>query len=209
MVENKQKGKERCSEQGESSLMKVSKNMRVLGHVEVEDLWKLKRCLVGEMATVCSVENDDLFMMLEDLNWSCLKEIFRDVKLWSESLSMVKRTTWIEITGVPLHSWNKTTFKRLVELWGEFEAFGENLEFGLDCEKMRVLITTNLPQKINVVMDLEVGNMVYEVRINEAGFSDIVGRKHELSKMKVDNGSKQNNAESMMSEQGSCRRQGW
>ncbi|KAK8615718.1 hypothetical protein V6N13_017301 [Hibiscus sabdariffa] len=114
-------------------------------------------------------------MMLEDLNWSYLKEIFRDVKLWSESLSMVKRAMWIEIAGVPLHSWNGTTFKRLVELWGDFEAFGENLEFGLDCEKIRVLITTNLAQKINVVVDLEVGNMVYEVRINEVGFSDIVG----------------------------------
>ncbi|KAK8598656.1 hypothetical protein V6N13_094620 [Hibiscus sabdariffa] len=41
--------------------------------------------------------------------------------------------------------------------------------------------------------------MVYEVRINEVGFSDIVGRKHELSKTKVDNGSKHSSAESMMS----------
>ncbi|KAK8573650.1 hypothetical protein V6N13_009738 [Hibiscus sabdariffa] len=157
-----------CSEQGESSLMKVSKNMRVLGHVEVEDLWKLKRCLVGEMANVCSVES-----------------ISRRLHEWGLGEIKLKR-----LGGVPLQSWNETTFKRLVELWGEFEAFRENLEFGLDCEKMRVLITTNLPQKINVVVDLEVGNMVYEVRINEVGFSDIVGRQHELSKTKVDNGSK-------------------
>ncbi|KAK8585688.1 hypothetical protein V6N13_050661 [Hibiscus sabdariffa] len=64
---------------------------------------------------------------------------------------------------------------------------------------MRVLITINLAHKINVVVDLEVDNMVYEVRINEVSFSDIVGRQPELSKTKVDNGSKQNNAESMMS----------
>ncbi|KAK8549919.1 hypothetical protein V6N13_055480 [Hibiscus sabdariffa] len=138
-------------------------------------------------------------MMLEDLNWSYFKEIFRDVKLLVGVSKMVKRATWIEIAGVSLHNWNGTTCKRLVEVCGEFEAFGENLDFCLDCEKTKVLITTNLPQKINVVVDLEVGNMVYEVRINEVGFSDIVGRQHELSKTKVDNGSKQNNTESMMS----------
>ncbi|KAK8633133.1 hypothetical protein V6N13_013987 [Hibiscus sabdariffa] len=33
---------------------------RMVGHVEEDDLWKMKRCLVGEMATVCSVRNISL-----------------------------------------------------------------------------------------------------------------------------------------------------
>ncbi|KAL4333384.1 hypothetical protein GQ457_07G014110 [Hibiscus cannabinus] len=30
---------------------------KIVGFVDQEDLWKLKRCLVGEMATVCSVKS--------------------------------------------------------------------------------------------------------------------------------------------------------
>ncbi|KAL4280962.1 hypothetical protein GQ457_03G001400 [Hibiscus cannabinus] len=178
-----------CSDQGEHSSMQVKKSIRVLGHVESEDLWKLNRCLVGEMAIVCSVESIrrrlhdwglgeinvkrlggksfilsiedvDLFKMLEDLNWSYLKEIFNDVQLWSESLE-----------------------------WNYIQA----LDCNLDCEKMKVLITTNLPQKISAAVELVVGKMVYKVRINELGFSDIVS-----SKLNVDR-SKQNNAESKLS----------
>ncbi|KAL4363643.1 hypothetical protein GQ457_04G033040 [Hibiscus cannabinus] len=70
---------------------------KILGHVVDEDLWKLQRCLIGEMALVCSVqsivnrleqwglngikvhrmggkvfllsfEGEDLYIMLEDLD---------------------------------------------------------------------------------------------------------------------------------------------
>ncbi|KAK8715934.1 hypothetical protein V6N13_043258 [Hibiscus sabdariffa] len=33
-----------------------------------------------------SIDDEDLFLMLEDLQWSYLKEIFVDIKTWSESL---------------------------------------------------------------------------------------------------------------------------
>ncbi|KAK8667747.1 hypothetical protein V6N13_105228 [Hibiscus sabdariffa] len=77
---------------------------RISGHVENEELWKLRKCLVGETTTVCSVssihsrmlnwgmgeikiqrlgarsflltiQDEDLYLMLEDLDWSYLKEI--------------------------------------------------------------------------------------------------------------------------------------
>ncbi|KAK8595499.1 hypothetical protein V6N13_016866 [Hibiscus sabdariffa] len=83
---------------GDPGKQRVKKFKRLLGHVEVEDLWKMKRCLVGVMATVCNVssissrlyawslreievqrmggkrflllfEDDELFTMLEDLQW--------------------------------------------------------------------------------------------------------------------------------------------
>ncbi|KAK8661973.1 hypothetical protein V6N13_091561 [Hibiscus sabdariffa] len=84
---------------------RATQRMKVRGHVVVEELWKLQRCLIGEMSTICSVgavamrlekwglngikvhriggkvfllsfEDEDLYTMLEDLNWSYLKEIF-------------------------------------------------------------------------------------------------------------------------------------
>ncbi|KAK8602705.1 hypothetical protein V6N13_084910 [Hibiscus sabdariffa] len=101
---------------------------RITGHVENEDLWKLRRCLVGTMETICSVSSiysrltewglgeinvqrlwaksylltildEELFLMLGDVNWSYLKEIFSNVKPWSELTSYNERATWLEIRG--------------------------------------------------------------------------------------------------------------
>ncbi|KAK8626687.1 hypothetical protein V6N13_134320 [Hibiscus sabdariffa] len=62
-----------------SSMLNEGKHKKIAGHVENEDLWKYRRCLID-------------------------------------------RTIWLEVSGIPLHCWNHVTLKRLVELWGSFEA---------------------------------------------------------------------------------------
>ncbi|KAK8577080.1 hypothetical protein V6N13_122075 [Hibiscus sabdariffa] len=42
---------------GEASKPIEMKNIRILGHVEEEELWKLKQCLVGTTPSVCSVKS--------------------------------------------------------------------------------------------------------------------------------------------------------
>ncbi|KAK8597987.1 hypothetical protein V6N13_095379 [Hibiscus sabdariffa] len=174
---------------------------RISGHVEEEDLWLMKRCLVGEMATVCSVssitsrleqwglngikvhrmggkvfilsfEDDELYIMLEDLNWSYLKEIFCRVEAWSEKTSRPHRATWIEVSGLPLHCWNEVTLRRLAEFWGVVEAFGENVNRVIDCEKVTVLISTDHAKRIEESVEIEVGNVIHDVSIVELGFKD-------------------------------------
>ncbi|KAK8677029.1 hypothetical protein V6N13_142585 [Hibiscus sabdariffa] len=95
---------------------------KISGHVEEEDLWMLRRCLVREMDMICSVgsitsrlekwglngikvqrmggktfllafEDDKLYIMLEDLNWSYFKEIFCRVEEWSEKSKRPFRAT--------------------------------------------------------------------------------------------------------------------
>ncbi|KAL4331998.1 hypothetical protein GQ457_07G001640 [Hibiscus cannabinus] len=44
-------------ERGESSKNEFKGRKRITGHVETEDLWKMRRCLVGRMATVCSIRS--------------------------------------------------------------------------------------------------------------------------------------------------------
>ncbi|KAK8669319.1 hypothetical protein V6N13_106753 [Hibiscus sabdariffa] len=129
---------------GESSSLVREKKVRVSGHVEPEDWWKFKSCLIGELASVYPIENirrrlqewgmgeikvktlggtsfilaiedAELFKMLEDLDWSYLKEIFSVIKPWSQSVKHVKRATWLEITGVPIHCWNGTTYLQTVK----------------------------------------------------------------------------------------------
>ncbi|KAK8633341.1 hypothetical protein V6N13_014187 [Hibiscus sabdariffa] len=106
---------------------------KVLGHIEEADLRKLKRCLVGESSTGVSIsiiqnklikrglgdikvqrlggklyllsfEDDDLFLVLKELNWSHLKEIFSNVMPWSEDIG-----AWID-----LHGWWCREFRYIV-----------------------------------------------------------------------------------------------
>ncbi|KAK8663511.1 hypothetical protein V6N13_083327 [Hibiscus sabdariffa] len=136
-----------------SSSDKVYK--RVIGHIEEETLWKLGRCLIGTMATVCSssmveerlnkwglgeitvkslggrdflieINDPELYKLLEDLHWSYLKEVFINVEPWSESYRLRERVTWVQVSGIPLQCWNNITFNRIAEMWGYLLAMGEN-----------------------------------------------------------------------------------
>ncbi|KAK8714198.1 hypothetical protein V6N13_149392 [Hibiscus sabdariffa] len=174
---------------------------RISGHVESEDLWRLRRCLVGATETICSassihqrladwglgeinvqrlgakdflltIEDEKLFLMLEDVNWSYLKEIFKEVVPWSEKVSYCERATWIEVRGLPLHSWNSITLKKIAGLWGTFEGIGANLKHNLDCERVSVLIATKTQRKIEEVIEVEIGDIMFQVSVREVGFND-------------------------------------
>ncbi|KAK8644199.1 hypothetical protein V6N13_123512 [Hibiscus sabdariffa] len=169
---------------------------RIHGHVEEESLWKLSKSLIGTMALDCNTEevkrrlhnwglgdfvvkkmggrrfliesiDDELLNLMEKQQWSLLKEIFLEVCYWSETFKILDRTTWVEVVGIPLHCWNYLTFKRISEYWGSLVALGENLNQIQGCEKMTLLISTSQMKKIEEVMEIEVGNEVYSVRVFE------------------------------------------
>ncbi|KAK8682068.1 hypothetical protein V6N13_054465 [Hibiscus sabdariffa] len=136
---------------------------------------------MGARSFLLMIEDEELFLMLEDLEWSYLKEIFSDIKLWSESVSYSERATWLEVTGLPLHSSNAVTLKKIAGLWGNFEALGVNANHSRNCEKARFLISTSQVSKIQEVIKLEVGDKFFNVGVIEIGFSDqsdsLLGKK--------------------------------
>ncbi|KAK8615660.1 hypothetical protein V6N13_017243 [Hibiscus sabdariffa] len=127
---------------------------------------------MGGKTYLLTIDDEDLFIMLEDVNWSYLKEIFEEVMPWSENVVQVERATWLEISGLPLYCWNHITIKRIAELWGTFEASGENINHTKDCEKVTVLISTDYERRIEELVQVEVGEIIYRVRVLEIGFSD-------------------------------------
>ncbi|KAK8684828.1 hypothetical protein V6N13_040844 [Hibiscus sabdariffa] len=182
--------------QGTRIKRKEVASRRIQGHVEEESLWKLSRCLIGTMATDCNTEevkrrlhnwglgdlviksmggrrflidlnDDELLRLMEEQQWSLLKEVFLEVCYWSEDFKVPVRTTWVEVVGMPLHCWNYMTFKRIAECWGSLVALGENINQSQGCEKMSLLIQTNQLKKIEDIIGIEVGNEVYEARIYE------------------------------------------
>ncbi|KAK8624681.1 hypothetical protein V6N13_089570 [Hibiscus sabdariffa] len=128
---------------------------------------------MGGKTFLLSFEDEDVFIMLEDLKWAYLKEIFCNVMVWSEDMRSPNRATWIEVRGLPLHAWNGTSLKRIAELWGNFEACGENVNQRIDSEKTSILITTNHPGRIDEEIIVEVGSKSYVIHIFELGFKDV------------------------------------
>ncbi|KAK8577076.1 hypothetical protein V6N13_122071 [Hibiscus sabdariffa] len=115
---------------GEASKPIEMKNIRILGHVEEEELWKLKQCLVGTTPSVCSV-----------------KSIVDRLQSWG--LGEIKIQRLGELSGVPLHCWNHKTFRKVAKVWGTFEALGVNASHTKDCERVTMLMTTKLVTRIN------------------------------------------------------------
>ncbi|KAK8715602.1 hypothetical protein V6N13_042932 [Hibiscus sabdariffa] len=141
---------------------------------------------MGGKLFLLSIEDDDLYIMLEDVNWSYLMETFEEVSPWSENFKHIERTTWLEATGIPLHYWNYETFQRLSQLWGTLEVVGENLSMSKDCEKIMILITTDNVKEIGERVEMAVEDMVYTIRVKELGLSN--NSTCVLKKMPKENG---------------------
>ncbi|KAK8652520.1 hypothetical protein V6N13_126551 [Hibiscus sabdariffa] len=129
-----------------SSIQEKESRRKVPCYVEDETLWKLQRSLVGFIAS----ENDS-----------------RNHP-WSESFRTPKRIVWIELSGVPPHCWNHQTFKRVMNLWGELVFLGENAFQSLDLESMTLVLATKQWEKIETVIELEVGRITFLRMINES-----------------------------------------
>ncbi|KAL4313429.1 hypothetical protein GQ457_01G010340 [Hibiscus cannabinus] len=64
-------------------------------------------------------------------------------------------------------------------LWGSFEALGENDKHTMDREKVRVLIATNQVKRIKEIIDVEVGNNVFQMNRRVLPKSDMARSKTE------------------------------
>ncbi|KAK8695500.1 hypothetical protein V6N13_000658 [Hibiscus sabdariffa] len=173
---------------------------RIQGHVEEETLAKLKKSVIGLMATDCSteevmrrlhawglghlgikrlgsrhflisIEDEELLSLLEKHKWSLLKEVFLEVRWWSDSFRIQEKTMWVEVTSIPLHSWNHTTFKRIAETWGTLVALGDNLNQVSGCEKMPILSTTNQQSRVEELIEVEVGCEIFVISVSELTMS--------------------------------------
>ncbi|KAK8664952.1 hypothetical protein V6N13_084720 [Hibiscus sabdariffa] len=78
------------------------------------------------------------------------------------------------------------TLKRIVGLWGKFEALGVNADHKRECEKVTILISANQVKKIEEVMELEAGDKSVEISVVEIWFSE-VSAAEENRKLKAEN----------------------
>ncbi|KAK8712285.1 hypothetical protein V6N13_147525 [Hibiscus sabdariffa] len=107
---------------------------------------------IGAKSFLLTIEYEDLYLMLEDLEWSYVMVKDKDSR----------------IVGV----------------------LGVNANHSRDCEKVTVLISTDQDNKIEEVVEIEVGDKIFEIGVVELGFLDdtttALGKKVIADKVKCD-----------------------
>ncbi|KAK8643660.1 hypothetical protein V6N13_012943 [Hibiscus sabdariffa] len=138
---------------------------RILRYVEEEALRDVNKCLIGTMASLCSTSQ-----VLNRLQAWGLNDI--TIKFMGGQLfHLPERITWVQISGIPLHCWNPTTLKRITDTWGSLISVRENVFQTIDCEKVSILISTQQRERINEVIEDEVGREVFLVQVYKLGLN--------------------------------------
>ncbi|KAK8699655.1 hypothetical protein V6N13_115738 [Hibiscus sabdariffa] len=84
-------------EDGEPSFWNSRRKQRIAGHIEVEELWNLKRCLVGETASICSVNSVSTRLLGEiKVVWCILCIVYM---FWCDVL-VLRRGCSVSVTSV-------------------------------------------------------------------------------------------------------------
>ncbi|KAL4297388.1 hypothetical protein GQ457_12G029290 [Hibiscus cannabinus] len=114
------------------------------------------------------VESNNPENALTELKSLDMSSMHNEGKHWILGALGKLQTIWLEVSGIPLHCWNHVTLRRLAELWGSFEAVGENFNMKKDCEKVAILVCTGFVKEIEEQVEIEVG----DIRYVEIGLSD-------------------------------------
>ncbi|KAL4377449.1 hypothetical protein GQ457_02G034240 [Hibiscus cannabinus] len=126
---------------------------------------------MGGCKFLIDIMDQELFSQLQVQEWAILKEVFSEIETWTDLFHLPERITWIQVTSVPLHCWNLTTFKRIADSWGSLISLGENASQFIDCEKVTLLISTKQRERISEVIEVEVGRDCFLVQVDEFGLN--------------------------------------
>ncbi|KAK5802384.1 hypothetical protein PVK06_029973 [Gossypium arboreum] len=113
------------------------------------------------------ISDEELIELLRQTEWSYLKDFFIKIEPWLEKLKIKERVSWIEVSGVPLYCWNYETCKRVAGLWGKLASIGKNLTKVHNFEKIELLISITQLNLIDEVVSLEVGDVIFPIRLEK------------------------------------------
>ncbi|KAK8683267.1 hypothetical protein V6N13_039332 [Hibiscus sabdariffa] len=120
--------------------------------------------LSGSTYLLIFKDHDRLVSFLKD-HESVLKKWFRDVQEWSEEFSDCNRRVWISCQGIPIHAWSEETFGNIASLWGDLISIDERTTKPSSFYKTYFQILTNVPDRINNIVELKVASKIFKVRV--------------------------------------------
>ncbi|GAB2292961.1 hypothetical protein Dimus_027185 [Dionaea muscipula] len=97
-----------------------------------------------------------------------LNRWFDCITPWTvNTLPSFGREVWLSCYGVPVHTWNVTTFLNIGKLWGEVIQIEEDTARGEHYDIGKVKVFSYVSSNINQPMKLKVGNTSFQIRVAE------------------------------------------
>ncbi|PPD75527.1 hypothetical protein GOBAR_DD27547 [Gossypium barbadense] len=135
------------------------------GVIDINKLSWLEHCAVGwiEDLSIMKTLRDQL--LAEGIAGV---DVFKlSVEPWNDDGMSNCRRTWLMCYGIPPHVWSKGTFHNIACHWGKFLRVDKDTENRVSLFRGSIEIITDHLQKIDKVIDLQVGDKCFEVRIVE------------------------------------------
>lgn len=134
-----------------------------------EGVWNIQlRPMEGIYVLLTFDSVEDMNSMLEGRGLCWLMNWFVEVKQWTLEPSMeYSRVVWLNCYGIPLNVWNVETFYSISKLWGKVITLDEETSNKSSFAVGKVKISTNAFEIINNIVNLELNDIVYPVRVVE------------------------------------------
>ncbi|KAH7855322.1 hypothetical protein Vadar_023689 [Vaccinium darrowii] len=114
--------------------------------------------------TFHSIELLDSLLAEENLDFS---NWFVSFQKWNGQACPPSRNVWLSCFGVPLNVWCDNTFLSIGGLWGDVVALEEKTQKSLAFDRGRVLVATNIMDRIDEVINLSINGALAKVRVIE------------------------------------------
>jgi len=147
---------------------------------EPRDLATLSSAIIngfGQYTKICALSSFKFiltFSTIEQMEaaWSNHEELdlwFSEINKWRSSDYCECRKVWIENFGVPPHGWLGENFNRIAEIWGRVICLSKPIYRTDSFESMKVLVVTDIFQRIEDNLILVIGDEGYRIFITEIG----------------------------------------
>jgi hypothetical protein len=93
--------------------------------------------------------------------------LLSDIKIWTPNLVAAKKECWVNIYGVPLHSWCESTFRSIVNGCGVLLALDDGTSKKLRFDVARVKVETDIGGRLDFACCLQVQGAGYRIRVVE------------------------------------------
>jgi hypothetical protein len=108
----------------------------------------------------------DVERLLKSKN-ECLSYYFADLKPWNPGLIATHREVWVQIYGIPIHSWGEDLFKLVGKRLGGFVDFDEETARMARFDVARIKILSTSWAFIDVVVKVEVEGVIFDLWVVE------------------------------------------
>ena len=128
----------------------------------------LIRHMGGDMVVLTFKDPEERDTMFNGGEMAWLKDWFVESSKWEDTVTNpCSRLVWLNCYGIPLHLWNSQTFSEIGRIWGDVIKLADETAKNLSFAVGKVLISTNIMDSINKIVELVNKGKSIKIRVME------------------------------------------